>query len=87
MVMTQMAVLTMQSQLTAASLAATSSSVMLAINQLTANQQAMMQQMTAYDNTAWNPPLATTVPVSQFTIPAIGNLAPGGTAHGSRQGC
>jgi hypothetical protein len=47
MVMTQMANLTMQSQLATASLVAMSSSVTLAIYQLAANQQAMMQQMMA----------------------------------------
>jgi hypothetical protein len=75
MVMMQMAALATQSQLTTASTAATSSSVMLAINQLVANQQAMMQQMMAYVNTAQNTPLANTVPISQFTIPTIGNTA------------
>jgi hypothetical protein len=83
-VMTQMAALTMQSQLSAASSAAMSSSVTLAINQLAANQQATMQQMMAYTNTAQNPPPATLAPISQFTILAIGNFAPGGTAHGGR---
>jgi hypothetical protein len=75
-VMTQMAALT-TSQLTTASLAAMSSSVMLAINQLAANQQAMMQQMMAYASTSRNPPPATTVPVTQFTIPAIGKFSLG----------
>jgi hypothetical protein len=82
MVMTQMANLTMQSQLVTASLVAMSSSVTLAINQLAANQQAMMQQMMAYANTSWNPPSATTVPITQFTIP----FAMGGTTHGGRWG-
>jgi len=50
MVITQMAALTMQSQLTAASTAATSSSVTAAIHQLNSNQQAMMQQMATYAN-------------------------------------
>jgi hypothetical protein len=76
-VMTQMAAMTKQSQLTAASLAVTSSSVTSVIIQLAANQQAMMQQVMACTNTARNPPSATTVPFAQFTIPAIGNFAPG----------
>jgi hypothetical protein len=71
MVITQIATLTTQSQLTAASMVATTSSVTSAINQLEANQQAMMQQMMVYANTARNPPLSSTVPITQFTISAI----------------
>ncbi len=63
MVMTQMAALTTQSQLTTASLAATSASITLAINQLAANQHAMMQQMMAYTNTAQNPALPPQCPL------------------------
>jgi hypothetical protein len=62
------------------------SSVKLAINQLEANQQAMMQQMMAYANTARNPPPANTVPITQFAILAIGNFPPGRAAHGGRWG-
>jgi hypothetical protein len=50
---------------------AMTSSVTSAINQLAADQQAMMQQMMVYANTARNPPPASTVPITQFTISAI----------------
>jgi hypothetical protein len=86
MVIMQMTALPTQSWLTTPSMAATTFSVTLAINQLAANQQAMMQQMMAYANTAWSPPPANTVPIAQFTIPAIGNFPLGGAAHGGRQG-
>jgi hypothetical protein len=47
-VITQMAALTTQSQLTATTTAETSASVAVAINQLNANQQAMQQQFAAF---------------------------------------
>jgi hypothetical protein len=47
-VITQMAVLTTQSQLTATTTAETQASVAAAINQLAANQQAMQQQFAAF---------------------------------------
>ncbi len=58
MVITQMAALTTQSQLTATTAAETSASVAAAINQLNANQQAMQQQFdafTAQRNTTYQP--------------------------------
>jgi len=47
-VITQMAALTTQSQLTATTMAETQSAVAAAINQLVANQQAMQQQFAAF---------------------------------------
>jgi hypothetical protein len=72
-VITQMAALTTQSQLTATTTAETQASVAAAINQLAANQQAMQQQFTAFTtqrNTTYQarPP---TPPIMQFTIPNL----------------
>ncbi len=50
-VITQMAALTTQSQLTASTAAETNASVTAAINQLAANQQAMQQQFAAFATT------------------------------------
>ena len=50
-VITQMAALTTQSQLTASTAAETNASVTAAINQLTANQQAMQQQFEGFATT------------------------------------
>ncbi len=74
MVITQMAALTAQSQLTAASTAVMSSLVAAAINQLNNNQQAMMQQMMAYANanTTCNPPAVHKPPLMHFNISTIG---------------
>jgi hypothetical protein len=89
-VITQMAALTTQSQLTATTRAETLASVAAAINQLNANQQAMQQQFAAFTtqrNTTYYQPSAQTMqpPISQFTIPAISpfNTARrGGGRHG-----
>jgi hypothetical protein len=54
-VITQMAALTTQSKIMAASNAVTTSLVMTAINQLAANQQAMLQQIAAFVNAARAP--------------------------------
>jgi hypothetical protein len=83
-VIMQMAALTTQSQMTAASNAATALSVMIAINQLAANQQTMLQQIAAFANAARAPPAAVQFP-TQFNIPAIGNFQ-GGGYRGSRRG-
>ncbi len=50
-VITQMAALTTQSQLTASTAAETNASVTAAINRLTANQQATQQQFAAFTAT------------------------------------
>jgi len=86
-VIMQMAALTMQSQLTAASTAAATSLVTAAIHQLNSNQQAMMQQMATYTNanTAHNLPAAHNPPLTHFNIPAIGTFQPGGNAQGGRR--
>ncbi len=90
-VITQMAALTTQSQLTVASHAATTSSVMNVINQLAANQKTMEQQITAFAARA--PPTAVQFPTqaavqfpTQFNIPPIGNYHGGGTQAARRVG-
>ncbi len=89
-VITQMAALTTQSQLTAASTAATISLVTAAIQQLNSNQQAMMQQMArtyVNVNTARNLPAAHNPPLTHFNISTIGTFQPSGNAQGgSRPG-
>ena len=73
MVITQMAALTTQSQLTATTSAETQSAVAAAINQLVANQQAMQQQFTAF-TTQRNTTYQTRTPaplITQFTIPNL----------------
>jgi len=97
MVISQMAALTTQSQLTAASTAATSSIVAAAIQQLNTNQQvmniiqqAMMQHLMTYANadTTHNPPAVHNTPLTHFNIPIIGTFQPGGNAQGGRRpGC
>ena len=75
MVITQMAALTTQSQLTASTAAETNASVTMAINQLAANQQAMQQQFAAFAttrNTTYQPATPTPPPVQQFNIPNFG---------------
>jgi hypothetical protein len=79
-VITQMAALTTQSQLTATTMAGTSALVAAAINQLNANQQAMQQQFAAFTtqrNTTYQPAPAMQPPITQFSIP---NLATFNTA-------
>jgi hypothetical protein len=68
-VITQMAALTTQSQLTATTMAETSASVAAAINQLHANQQAMQQQFAAFTtqrNTTYQP-----APAIQLQYPVV----------------
>jgi hypothetical protein len=86
-VITQMAALTTQSQIMAASQAATTLTVTTAINQLVANQQAMsrdqqamLQQIAAFANVARAPPAAVQFP-TQFDIPPI-NIPPTGNFQG-----
>jgi hypothetical protein len=83
-VITQMAALTTQSKMTAASTAATTSAVTSAINQLAANQQVMLQQIAAFANAARAPPAAVQFP-THFNIPPISNLQ-GGSNRGGRRG-
>jgi hypothetical protein len=72
-VITQMATLTTQSQLTATTTAETQASVAAAINQLAANQQAMRQQFTAFTTQQHTTYQARTPtpPITQFTIPNL----------------
>lgn len=90
-VITQMAALATQSQLTAASHAATTSSVTNTINQLAANQKIMEQQIAAFAARA--PPTEVQFPTqaavqfpTQFNIPPIGNYHGGGTRAARRAG-
>ena len=72
-VITQMATLTTQCQLTDTTTAETQSAVAAAINQLVANQQAMQQQFTAF-TTQQNTTYQTRTPappITQFTIPNL----------------
>ena len=89
-IITQMAALTMQSQMTAASQAATTSSVTSTINQLVANQQAMSQQIAAFANVGRAPPAAVQFPtqltVPPITIPPIGNFQGRGNRATQRAG-
>jgi len=87
-VITQMAALTTQSQLTANTAAETNASVTAAINQLTANQLAMQQQFaafTAMHNTTYQPAPAPP-PMQQLTIPSFGTCQPAGLGFGGRCG-
>ena len=87
-IVTQLAAMTNQSQLTAASTAATSNNVNAAITQLAANQQTMMNQLMAYGAAARDGPNRTRVVaggdrvqypgVTNFTIPAMGTFQPTG---------
>jgi len=87
-VITQMAALTTQSQLTASMAAETNASVTAAINQLAANQQAMQQQFAAFTatrNTMYQhapaPP-----PMQQLAIPSFGTFQPVGLGFEGRRG-
>ena len=87
MVITQMAALTTQSQLTASTAAETNASVIAAINQLAANQQAMQQQFAAFAttrNTTYQPATPTPPPMQQFNIPNFGTFQPAGLGVGGR---
>ena len=86
-VITLMAVLTTQSQLTANTTAETHDSVMAAINQLTANQHVMQQQFAAFTtqrNTTYQPPQPP--PIMQFTIPNYTMFPTIGCSGGDRGG-
>ena len=88
-VITQMAALTTQSQLTASMTAETNLSVIAAINQLAANQQAMQQQFAAFASTrnkTYQPATPTPPPMQQFSIPNFGMFQPAGLGVGGRQG-
>jgi hypothetical protein len=83
-VITQMAALTTQRKMMAASTAATTLAVTSVINQLVANQQAILQQIAAFANAARALPAAVQFP-TQFNIPPISNFQGGGNS-GSRCG-
>ncbi len=77
MVITQMAALTTQSQLTISTAAETNVSVTAAINQLAENQQAMQQQFAAFASmcNTTNQPATQTLPLmQQFNIPNFGSF-------------
>jgi hypothetical protein len=80
--------LTSQSQLTATITAETQASVAAAINQLSANQQAMQQQFAAFtiqQNTTYQA-RTPTPPITQFTIPNLVTFPFGGRGGGRRTG-
>jgi len=84
-----MAALTTQSQLTATTAAETNASVTTAINQLTANQQAMQQQFAAFTatrNTTYQPAMSAPPPMQKLTIPNFGTFQPAGLGFGGRRG-
>ena len=62
-------------------------SVTAAINQLTANQQAMQQQFATFAstrNTTYQFAMPAPPPVQQFTIPNFGTFQPAGLGVGGR---
>jgi hypothetical protein len=76
-VITQMAALTTQSQLTVTTAAETSAAGAAAISQLGENQQAMQQQFSAFTtqhNTPYQPAQAAQPPFTQFSIPNFSNV-------------
>ncbi len=88
MVITQMAALTTQSQLTATTMAETQASVAAAINQLAANQQVMQQQFAAF-TTQQNTTYQARTPAfsfMQFTIPNFATFLSEGRGGGQRAG-
>ena len=88
-VITQMAVLTTQSQLMASTAAETSALVTMAINQLAVNQQAMQQQFATFAsrrNTTYQPVTPTPPPMQKFNIPNCGTFQPAGRGVGGRCG-
>jgi hypothetical protein len=87
-VITQMAALTTQSQLTATTTAETQASVAAAINQLATNQQVMQQQFTAFttqQNTTYQA-RTPAPPITQFTIPNVAAFPSEGRGGGQRAG-
>ncbi len=89
-VITQMAALTTQSQLTARTTTAeTQAAVTAAINQLATNQQAMQQQFAAFANqrnTTYQARTPPAPPITQFTIPNMATSHFGGHGGGQRTG-
>ena len=85
-VITQMAALTTQIQLTANTTAETHASVTAAINQLAANQQVMQQQLAAFtpSNTTYQP--SPHPPITQLTIPSYTTFPTSGRGGGNRRG-
>jgi hypothetical protein len=95
MVITQMAALTTQSQITATTAAETTALVMAAIHQLAANQQAMQQQFAAFAtecNTTYQQVPAAQPLIAGITIPAFPTFnmerhgRRGGQGHGTNPG-
>ncbi len=88
-VITQMAALTTQSQLTATTVAESSAAVAAAISQLAANQHAMQQQFAAFTtqcNTTYQLVQAAQPPVTQFSIPNFATFLTEGRGGGRRGG-
>ncbi len=87
-VITQMAALTTQSQLTATTTAETQASVAAAINQLAANQQVMKQQFAAFTTQQNTTDQARTPapPITQFTLPNFAAFPSEGHGGGQRAG-
>jgi hypothetical protein len=89
MVITQMAALTTQSQLTATTVAEFSAAVAAAISKLAANQHAMQQQFAAFTtqhNTTYQPAQAAQPPITQFSIPNFAMFPAEGRGGGKRGG-
>jgi hypothetical protein len=88
-VITQMVALTTQSQLTATTTAETSASVVAAIHQLHANQQATQQQFAAFTtqrNTTYQPASTVQPLITQFSIPILATFNTAGRGGGRRGG-
>jgi hypothetical protein len=91
-IITQMAALTTQSQLTATTAAESSAAVAAMISQLAANQHAMQQQFAAFTtqcNTTYQPAQVAQPPITQFSIPNFAMFPAegrGGSKRGGR-GC
>jgi hypothetical protein len=89
-VITQMAALTTQSQLTSTTVAETTVSVTAAINQLAANQQAMQQQFAAFatqQNTTYQQVPAAQPHIAGVTIPAFPTFHTERCGQRGGQGC
>jgi hypothetical protein len=84
-----MAALTTQSQLTATTTAETSASVVAAIHQLHANQQAMQQQFAAFmaqHNTTYQTAPTVQPPITRFSIPYLATFSTAGRGVGRHGG-
>ncbi len=86
-VITPMATLTTQSQLTVTTVAESSAAVAVAISQLAANQHAMQQKFAAFTtqrNTTYQPAQAAQPPITQFSIPNFVMFPAEGRGGGKR---